>query len=101
MGAADAVPGVAGGTVAFLTGIYDELVRSLKVRDRDAVKLLLRGDASVVWQKINGNFLTTVFTGILTSYLTLARLMAYFLRINPIIVLSFLFGLVLLSAPWY
>jgi len=99
MGAADAVPGVAGGTVAFLSGIYDELVRSLNEIDRDAVKLLLRGEARAVWQKINGNFLTAVFAGIITSYLSLARLMAWFLRINPIIVLSFLFGFILLSAP--
>jgi putative membrane protein len=99
MGAADAVPGVAGGTVAFLSGIYDELVRSLNEIDRDAVKLLLRGEGRTVWQKINGNFLTAVFSGIITSYLTLARTMAWFLRTNPIIVLSFLFGFILLSAP--
>ncbi|MEJ1239367.1 DUF368 domain-containing protein [Chryseolinea sp. T2] len=99
MGAADVVPGVAGGTAAFLSGIYDELVRSLNEIDRDAVKLLLRGDGKAVWQKINGNFLTAVFAGIVTSYFSLARLMAYFLRTNPIIVLSFLFGFILLSAP--
>jgi putative membrane protein len=99
MGVADAIPGVAGGTAALLSGIYDELVRSLNEIDRDAVKLLLRKEPRAVWQKINGNFLTAVFTGILTSYFTLARLMAYFLRINPIIVLSFLFGFILLSAP--
>jgi putative membrane protein len=99
MGAADAVPGVAGGTVAFLSGIYDELVRSLNEIDRDAVKLLLRGEGRNVWQKINGNFLTAVFAGIITSYFTLARTMAWFLRTNPIIVLSFLFGFILLSAP--
>lgn len=99
MGVADAVPGVAGGTVAFLSGIYDELVRSLNEIDRDAVKLLLRKEFSGVWRKINGNFLTVVFAGILTSYFSLARIMAFFLRTNPIIVLSFLFGFILLSAP--
>lgn len=99
MGAADAVPGVAGGTAAFLSGIYDELVRSLNEIDRDAVKLLFRKEFKAVWAKINGNFLTAVFAGILTSYFSLARLMAWFLRINPIIVLSFLFGFILLSAP--
>jgi putative membrane protein len=99
MGAADVVPGVAGGTAAFLSGIYDELVRSLNEIDRDAVKLLIRKDFRGVWQKINGNFLTAVFAGIVTSYFTLARVMAHFVRTNPIIVLSFLFGLILLSAP--
>lgn len=99
MGAADAVPGVAGGTAAFLSGIYDELVRSLNEIDRDAVKLLFRKEFKAVWEKINGNFLTAVFAGILTSYFSLARLMAWFLRVNPIIVLSFLFGFILLSAP--
>lgn len=99
MGAADAVPGVAGGTVAFLSGIYDELIRSLNEIDRDAAKLLFRKDFKAVWEKINGNFLSAVFAGIVTSYFSLARVMAYFLRTNPIIVLSFLFGFILLSAP--
>lgn len=99
MGVADVAPGVAGGTAAFLSGIYDELVRSLNEIDRDAVKLLFRGEGKAVWQKINGNFLTAVFAGIVTSYFTIARPMAYLLRTSPIIVLSFLFGFILLSAP--
>lgn len=99
MGAADAVPGVAGGTAAFLSGIYDELVHSLNEIDRDAVKLLLRKDYKAVWEKINGNFLTAVFAGILTSYFTLAGLVTWLLRDQSIVLLSFLFGFILLSAP--
>ncbi|MEP6735952.1 MAG: DUF368 domain-containing protein [Chryseolinea sp.] len=99
MGAADVVPGVAGGTVAFLTGIYDEIVYSLNNIDRESVKLLIQRDPGGFWKRINGNFLTIVFAGILTSFLTLAKLMAYFLKQNQILVLSFFFGLILLSAP--
>jgi len=99
MGAADVVPGVAGGTLAFITRIYDELVYSLNAIDRESVKLLVRRDTAGFWKKINGNFLTAVFAGILSSFLSLAKLMTYCLRQYPILVLSFFFGLILLSAP--
>ncbi len=99
MGAADVVPGVSGGTVAFLSGIYDEVVYSLNEIDRESVKLLIKRDLEGFWKKINGNFLTAVFAGILTSFFSLAKLMAYCLKHYPILVLSFFFGLILLSAP--
>ena len=99
MGAADVVPGVAGGTVAFLSGIYEEIVYSLNNIDRESVKLLIQRDPEGFWKRINGNFLTVVFAGILTSFLTLAKLMGFLLRQNQILVNSFFFGLILLSAP--
>jgi putative membrane protein len=99
MGAAEMVPGVSAGTIAFLTGVYEELVSSLSAVDKHALKLLLRLEFAVFWQKINGNFLLVILAGIVTSFLTLARLMASFFRHNPIIVWSFFFGVILISGP--
>ncbi len=99
MGAADVIPGVSGGTVAFISGIYDELLSSIKAIDSEAVKLLLRFRVADFWKKINGNFLLTLFAGILTSLLSLAKLMTHLLQTQPILIWSFFFGLILVSAP--
>ena len=64
MGAADVVPGVSGGTIAFITGIYEELIDSLKSFDLQAVQTLLREGPLAFWKHINGNFLVAVFAGI-------------------------------------
>ncbi len=99
MGAADVVPGVSGGTVAFITGIYDELLESIKAVDLDALKLLLKFEIRDFWEKINGSFLATLFAGIATSLFSLAKLMTYLLANHPILIWSFFFGLILISAP--
>jgi putative membrane protein len=99
MGAADVVPGVSGGTVAFIAGIYEELINSLKAIDVEALQMLFRLRLADFWKKINGNFLITVLAGILTSLLTLARLMTYLLEHEPILLWSFFFGLILVSSP--
>jgi putative membrane protein len=99
MGAADVIPGVSGGTVAFISGIYDELLNSIKSIDAEAVKLLLRFRLGDFWKKINGNFLVTLFAGIITSLLSLAKLMTHLLQTQPILIWSFFFGLILVSAP--
>lgn len=99
MGAADVIPGVSGGTVAFISGIYDELLNSIKSIDAEAVKLLLRFRLVDFWKKINGNFLITLFAGIITSLLSLAKLMTHLLQTQPILIWSFFFGLILVSAP--
>lgn len=99
MGAADVVPGVSGGTVAFITGIYDELLHSIKAVDLDALKLLFSFNIKAFWTKINGNFLAVLFAGIVTSFLSLAKLMTYLLQYHPILIWSFFFGLILISAP--
>lgn len=96
MGAADVVPGVSGGTIAFISGIYDELLRSI-ASVPDALLLLLRGRIKDAWQKANATFLLVLFSGILTSILTLARLITYLLKHHPIPVWSFFFGLILVS----
>jgi len=99
MGGADVIPGVSGGTVAFITGIYEELINSIKSIDLDAAKLLLRFEIANFWKRINGSFLICVLAGIVTSLLSLSRLMTYLLDTYPIPVWSFFFGLILISSP--
>lgn len=99
MGTADVIPGVSGGTVALITGIYSELINSIKSIDMDAAKLLRQLRFTAFWRKINGNFLLTLLAGILTSLLFLAGIMNYLLKNQPILIWSFFFGLILISAP--
>lgn len=99
MGAADVVPGVSGGTVAFITGIYEELIQSIKSIDLDAIKLLLRFRIAEFWKLINGNFLITLVAGIFVSLMSLSKLMLYLLDYHPISIWSFFFGLILISTP--
>lgn len=96
MGAADVVPGVSGGTVAFITGIYDELLQSLAQLPK-AVWLLLRGRIAEAWQCANATFLLVLASGILLSVLSLARLITGLLETQPIALWSFFFGLILVS----
>ena len=98
MGAADVIPGVSGGTIAFLMGIYQELLDSIKSINGEAVKLLFAGKISALWKHINGWFLVSLGTGILVSIFSLARLMKYLLEFHPIPLWSFFFGLILASA---
>jgi len=96
MGAADVVPGVSGGTVAFITGIYDELLRSIASVPA-AVMLFLRGRIVEAWKAANATFLLVLLLGIMTSVISLARLITYLLVEHPIPVWSFFFGLILVS----
>ena len=97
MGAADVIPGVSGGTIAFITGIYEELLRSIKSIDLAALKMLFTGKFKTFWQKINGNFLLAVVAGIGISIFSLARLMTWLLAHHPIPLWSFFFGLIIAS----
>lgn len=97
MGAADVIPGVSGGTIAFITGIYEELLRSIKSVDGKALKLLFTGKFTAFWRHINGNFLLAVVGGIAVSVFSLARLMSWLLVHHPIPVWSFFFGLIIAS----
>ncbi|HCS65868.1 MAG TPA: DUF368 domain-containing protein [Cellvibrio sp.] len=97
MGAADVVPGVSGGTIAFITGIYDEWLSSLK-RCTPAVLLMLKRDGIVkTWQYINGNFLVALFGGILISLKTFAAIVLLAMENYPVLVWAFFSGLVLAS----
>lgn len=97
MGAADVVPGVSGGTVAFITGIYDELLGSI-ARVPNALAHLVRGRVAAAWQEANLTFLLVLFSGILTSIFSLARVITYLLETHPIPVWAFFFGLILVSS---
>jgi putative membrane protein len=98
MGAADVVPGVSGGTIAFITGIYEELINSIKSISPVNLKLILKGKFKEFWKEINGNFLLSLVTGIFISILSLARVLKYLLESYPILVWSFFFGLIVASA---
>lgn len=98
MGAADVVPGVSGGTIAFISGIYEELIDSIKSINAAALRLLLTGRVKAFWRAINGNFLISLLVGILFSIVALVRLITYLLDHEPVLIWSFFFGLVLASA---
>ncbi|MBR2420267.1 MAG: DUF368 domain-containing protein [Rikenellaceae bacterium] len=98
MGMADVVPGVSGGTIAFISGIYEELLGSIKSIDLEAIKLLFSGKFRALWEKINGKFLFSLIAGIGVAILTMARLMTYMLENHPTITWSFFFGLIIASA---
>ena len=99
MGGADVIPGVSGGTIAFITGIYDELINSIKSIDWSVVKLLFQFRIADAWKAVNGNFLICILGGMATSLLSLSKLMTYLLDTYPIQIWSFFFGLILVSAP--
>lgn len=100
MGAADVVPGVSGGTIAFIVGIYDELINSIKSINLESLKLFFSGKWATFWKKINGNFLFFLLAGIGISVFSLAKLITWLLINQPILVWSFFFGLVLAST-WF
>ena len=100
LGAADVVPGVSGGTVAFIAGIYDELINSIKSINMHSLKLLFTGKIAAFWKAVNGNFLFALLLGIAISVFSLAKLITYLLLNEPVLVWSFFFGLVLAST-WF
>ncbi|MEQ8880676.1 MAG: DUF368 domain-containing protein [Cyclobacteriaceae bacterium] len=95
MGGADVIPGVSGGTIALITGIYEELINSIKSVDGTLVQFLLKFRIKAVWERINGAFLLNVLLGILISIFSLARLITYLLDEHPIQVWSCLFGIII------
>lgn len=98
MGAADVIPGVSGGTIAFISGIYEELLDSIRSFNLTALRKLLRLDLRGFWRHINGSFLFSVLAGIAISIFSLAKLMKYLLETHPIFIWSFFFGLIIASA---
>lgn len=97
MGAADVVPGVSGGTIAFISGIYEELIDSIQSINPSRLNDLREGGVKKAWKEINGNFLLSLFTGIFVSVFSLSRILSELLETQPILVWSFFFGLVLAS----
>tara|TARA_B100000787_G_scaffold162672_1_gene143667 strand:+ start:68988 stop:69911 length:924 start_codon:yes stop_codon:yes gene_type:complete len=97
MGAADVVPGVSGGTIAFISGIYEELLNSISSFNFGLINTLRKEGIKKVWEKINGSFLTALFVGIFISIISLAKLIENILESHPILIWSFFFGLVFAS----
>ena len=98
MGAADVIPGVSGGTIAFIMGIYNQFVGSIASINAEAVKLLFSGKLKAFWKHINGNFLLALVLGIGTSVVALAGLMQMLLTEHPIQTWAFFFGLIVASS---
>ena len=98
MGMADVVPGVSGGTIAFISGSYEELIDSIRSVDATALRLLAHLRLGELWRHVNGRFLLPVLTGIAIAVFSLARLMTYLLEHHPIEIWSFFFGLIVASA---
>lgn len=99
MGAADVVPGVSGGTLAFILGVYERLLAAISAVNITAVKLLLRGRLKAFWQHIDGTFLLCLFSGILLSIFSLANVISYLLIHRPVPLWAFFNGLILASLP--
>lgn len=97
MGAADVVPGVSGGTIAFITGIYEELINSINQVNVEALRVLRRDGIAAAWKHINGWFFVSLFLGIGVAILSLAKGLEWLLNEEPILIWSFFFGLVFAS----
>ncbi|MCD6561087.1 MAG: DUF368 domain-containing protein [Deltaproteobacteria bacterium] len=97
MGASDVVPGVSGGTIAFILGIYEELINSIKSFDLYSLKLLLTFKIRRLLDRVSWQFPLTVLTGILTAIFSLAKLLSWLLYNEPVFIWSFFFGLILAS----
>ena len=97
MGAADVVPGVSGGTIAFISGIYQELIDSINKVDLSFFSSWKKNGFKTAWQQINGNFLLALVLGIAISILSFSKIIMHLLATQPILVWSFFFGLVIAS----
>ncbi|MDT0676086.1 DUF368 domain-containing protein [Autumnicola musiva] len=100
MGAADVVPGVSGGTIAFISGIYEELITTIGGVNISLLKTWRNDGFSIMWKQLNGSFLVALLSGILISVFTLMQLTNYLLEEHPVLIWSFFFGLVL-SSIWF
>lgn len=98
MGGADVVPGVSGGTIAFITGIYGQLLDSIKSVDLEALRLLSRGKLKALWEHVNGSFLLVLLSGIAISIVSLAQVLHFMLENYPIQLWSFFFGLIIIAS---
>ena len=97
MGAADVIPGVSGGTIAFIAGIYERLINALSSVDLSLIQLLRKEGFLAVWKKVDGLFLLILLSGIGSSILSLAKLVTYLLEFHPIPLWSFFLGLIVAS----
>jgi putative membrane protein len=97
MGAADVVPGVSGGTIAFISGIYEELLTSISGINLSLLKALKKEGFKAAWTQANASFLLALFIGVFISFVSLAKTIKWLLENQPVLLWSFFFGLVLAS----
>lgn len=97
MGAADAVPGVSGGTIAFISGIYEELISTISNIKPALFKTLFSKGIKPFWKDLNGNFILALMLGIIVSFVSFMRLAKYLLEHHPVLIWSFFFGLIVAS----
>jgi len=97
MGAADAVPGVSGGTIALISEIYEELITTIGSINLSLFKTFKNQGFKAFWQQLNGNFLLALLTGIALSFVLFMRLAKYLLEQHPVLIWSFFFGLIIAS----
>ncbi len=97
MGAANVIPGVSGGTVAFITGIYERLINALKSIDLESLKLFFSGNFSEFSKRVDLNFLSILFLGVFVSILSLAKILELAFENHEVLTLSFFFGLIVAS----
>jgi putative membrane protein len=97
MGSADVIPGVSGGTIALITGIYEDLIAALRSLDIKMVQKVFRLDIKGALADVHIRFLLTLFSGIIVAILSLAQLMNYFLHHHPVPIWSLFFGLIVAS----
>lgn len=97
MGAADAVPGVSGGTIAFISGIYEELITTISNINLSLLKTLRTNGFKAFWKQLNGAFLLALLTGIVISFVMFMRLAKYLIEYHPVLIWSFFFGLIIAS----
>ncbi len=97
MGAANVIPGVSGGTIALITGIFERLINAIKSFDIKAIKMLFKGDIKTLIDYVDLYFLIAVFSGAVASVVSLAKLLEYLFQNYPIFIWAFFFGLILAS----
>lgn len=97
MGAADAVPGVSGGTIAFISGIYEELITTISNVNFSLLTTLRKEGFSAFWKQVNGNFIVALLTGIVVSFVSFMRLAKYLIENQPVLIWAFFFGLIIAS----
>lgn len=97
MGAADAVPGVSGGTIALISGIYEELISTISNINISLFKTLIQKGFKPFWTELNGNFLIALVLGIIISFVSFMRFAKYLIENEPILIWSFFFGLIIAS----
>ena len=97
MGAADVVPGVSGGTIALITGIYETLINSINSFSFGLIQVWKTSGFKVVFNKVNGPFLVALLAGVLTSIFSISKVLSHLLSTQAISTWSFFFGLVIAS----